>query len=350
MKKWILFGILAPLLALLSLIILVYYLIFYWNYSGPERMFDIKEGEGFAKINARLHNEGFIVSKKIFYQYAKYNQGLEKFKVGLFLIRPGMNLPQIYELLQHPDPHAVRVTIPEGKNFYEIGSILETSQITNAKDFIYWCRNRDFLKDNGITHSTIEGFLYPETYIFSKMTPPKKIIITMLEVFRKKIKDIPFQQSSLDFYQTITLASIVEKETGAKHERPIIAGVFLNRLKKGMKLQSDPTTIYGKIQLHGYFDGDITKKDLLSNHYYNTYKIPALPPGPISNPGLESIKAVIFPKKHNFIFFVSKNDGTHSFSENYNQHLKSVRHYQLTRENREGKSWRQLKDHDAIEN
>jgi UPF0755 protein len=344
MKKWMLFGVFSPLISLICVSFLLYYLTYSWSYQGPERMFEIKEGEGFSRINYRLHKEGFIVSAKIFYQYAKYHQGLEKFKIGLFQIRSGMNLVDIYDLLQHPDPHAVRITIPEGKNMYEIAKILEAAKITNAKDFLYWCRHRDFLQGNHIEYPTIEGFLYPDTYIFSKMTSPKKIILSMLEVFRQKIQTLPIQTSQLNFYQTITLASIVEKETGAKKERAIIAGVFFNRLKKKMRLQSDPTTIYGKIQMNGFFDGNILKKDLQSDNHYNTYRIPALPPGPISNPGIDSIKAVISPAQHSYFFFVSKNDGTHYFSNTYEEHLKQVRIYQLTKENREGKSWRQLQD------
>lgn len=138
----------------------------------------------------------------------------------------------------------------------------------------------------------------------------------------------------------IVLASIVEKETGAKVERPTIAGVFHNRLNKRMRLQSDPTTIYG---IWERYKGNIRKSDLLEETPYNTYKIPSLPVGPICNPSLEAIKAVIKPEEHNYLFFVSKNDGTHVFTEKYSDHNSAVNEFQKNSKSREGKSWRNLK-------
>lgn len=157
---------------------------------------------------------------------------------------------------------------------------------------------------------------------------------------RAKTKDIPRSFRGLNFHQIITLASIVEKETGASWERPRIAGVFHNRLQKGMRLQSDPTTIYG---LMPEFNGNLRKKDLLAEGPYNTYKIKALPRGPISNPGIEAIKATVQPEEHNYYFFVSQNDGTHIFSTHYRQHSKAVNKFQKNSQYREGRSWRDLK-------
>ena len=141
-------------------------------------------------------------------------------------------------------------------------------------------------------------------------------------------------------HQVIILASVVEKETGAKLERPAIAGVFTNRLKKRMRLESDPTTIYGIWQRYA---GNIKKSDLLEMTPYNTYKIPALPFGPISNPSLEAIQAVLHPDTHEYLFFVSKNDGTHIFTKNYQEHLQAVDDFQRNTKARKGKSWRDLK-------
>jgi UPF0755 protein len=140
--------------------------------------------------------------------------------------------------------------------------------------------------------------------------------------------------------EIITLASIVEKETGAPEERPIIAGVFHNRLSKKMRLQSDPTTIYG---IWSRYKGNLHKSDLLDPNPYNTYYVPALPAGPISNPGIESIRATLNPSIHHYLYFVSKNDGTHTFTSTYEDHSKAVTQFQLDRRAREGKSWRDLK-------
>jgi UPF0755 protein len=162
----------------------------------------------------------------------------------------------------------------------------------------------------------------------------------MLAVFDKKIKKFNFSKTKLTKHEVIILASIVEKETGAKFERPIISAVYLNRLKKRMRLQSDPTTIYG---IYETFNGNLRRKHLLEKTAYNTYKLPALPLGPIANPSQAAIQAVLEPKTHKFIYFVSKNDGTHVFTETYKEHLRAVDYWQRNKRNRKGKSWRDLK-------
>jgi UPF0755 protein len=171
-------------------------------------------------------------------------------------------------------------------------------------------------------------------------TPAKQIVLSMVELFKKKTSNLDWSHPFLSKHEVIILASIVEKETGAKQERPAIAGVFTNRLKKRMRLESDPTTIYG---IWSRYNGNIKKSDLLEKTPYNTYKIPALPLGPISNPSLEAIKAVLNPDQSKYLFFVSKNDGTHIFTENYKDHLQAVNDFQKNARARQGKSWRDLK-------
>jgi UPF0755 protein len=162
----------------------------------------------------------------------------------------------------------------------------------------------------------------------------------MIDLFHKKTESLDFTHPFLTKHQVIILASVVEKETGAKRERTSIAGVFTNRLKKRMRLESDPTTIYG---IWNRYTGNIKKADLLEVTPYNTYKIPALPLGPISNPSLEAIQAVLKPDGHEYLFFVSKNDGTHEFTKNYQDHLEAVDNFQRNTKARQGKSWRDLK-------
>jgi len=166
----------------------------------------------------------------------------------------------------------------------------------------------------------------------------------MVNQFNKKFSLVDFQLTTLNPRQVLILASIVEKETGDKKERPMIAGVFLNRLKLKMRLQSDPTTIYGKFE---EYNGNLSKKDLLTPTEYNTYTIPALPIGPICNPGIEAINAVLKPIDHKYLYFVSQNDGTHVFSENYEKHLEAVKRWQLNAKNREGRSWRDHQDSES---
>jgi UPF0755 protein len=149
-------------------------------------------------------------------------------------------------------------------------------------------------------------------------------------------------------HQIVTLASIIEKETGAPEERPLISSVFHNRLLKKMRLQTDPTVIYGKAEKSGKIEINITRADLLTPSRYNTYVIPALPPGPIANPGKEALLAAVNPAASGYLFFVSQNDGTHVFSEDYSAHNRAVQKFQLDRKAREGKSWRDLQNRKTV--
>src|SRR5690606_7033548 len=178
-----------------------------------------------------------------------------------------------------------------------------------------------------------------ETYKFAPGTPAQTVAQTLLNEFFKRTEGLDFSTTNLSKHEVVILASIVEKETGAKIERPTIAGVYLNRLKKKMRLQADPTTIYG---IWESFDGNLKRSHLFEKTAYNTYKLPALPLGPIANPSFAAIKAVLSPEKHNYIYFVSKNDGTHVFTSTYKEHLKAVDHWQRNIHNRKGKSWRDL--------
>jgi len=223
---------------------------------------------------------------------------------------------------------------------YEIAKLFESSGITSAEAFLEAVQHPDLISKLSIEATSLEGYLFPETYRFAPNTPAKTVAKSMIDLFNERTKDLDFNHPFLNKHQVIVLASVVEKETGAKFERPTIAGVFTNRLKKRMRLQSDPTTIYG---IWSRYKGNIRRADLLELTPYNTYKIPALPKGPISNPSLEAIKAVLDPEEHNYLYFVSKNDGTHVFSKTYKDHNKAVEDFQKNTRARKGKSWRDLK-------
>lgn len=265
---------------------------------------------------------------------------MTSFKAGTYTIKNGDAIPDVFKTLIEGSPILTSVTIPEGKNMFEIARIFESKKISTYSNFITLARDVKMREGLNIDAPSLEGYLFPETYMFAPGTQVKTIIRAMLRVFKNKVKNINFDHPFLSKHQIITLASIVEKETGAKKERPTIAGVFLNRLKKKMRLQSDPTTIYG---IYESYKGNIRKKHLLQKTPYNTYKIPALPLGPIANPSIEAIKAVLNPEAHGYLYFVSKNDGTHVFTKTYKDHLEAVKEWQLKRRNRKGKSWRDLK-------
>ncbi len=204
----------------------------------------------------------------------------------------------------------------------------------------------------GEKQNSLEGYLFPETYKVTKFDTPKEIITQMvkrfLSVYEELAPDIAqfqqrYPQRKWNRHQIVTFASIVEKETGAAQERPMISSVFHNRLNINMKLQTDPTVIYGQALLSGVVSKNITKQDLLTPTSHNTYTIYGLPPTPISNPGRDSLLAALNPANSKYLYFVSQNDGTHRFSESLEAHNSAVKTFQLNPKAREGKSWRDLK-------
>jgi UPF0755 protein len=339
-KKLLIFTlVIAPLFALLLAGATVMY-IFKQPYTGPDASFVVKNGDTFGRINKRLSDQGLINNTRIFHYYAKYKGVLTKFRAGSYTIPGGSDMSAVLDTLIYGQPNLTSITIPEGKNMYEIAKLFATAGITSETAFLDAAKNPTLLSQLKIQASNLEGYLYPETYRFAPDTDAKTIVRTMIDLFNKKTEDINFDHPFLNKHQVVTLASMVEKETGAKVERPAIAGVFTNRLKKRMRLESDPTTIYG---IWSRYKGNIRKSDLLEVTPYNTYKIPALPLGPISNPSLEAIKAVLSPEEHEFLFFVSKNDGTHVFTKSYKDHSQAVDDFQRNTKARQGKSWRNLK-------
>lgn len=337
-KKHILFLLGAPVLALLLVAVRVYYSAAVWKYTGPDADFLISPSENFSSINSRLSKQKLIYSARLFHRYSQFKGTMTKFKAGHYIIRHNSSMLDVYNTLMNERSQAMLFTVPEGKNMYEIGRMLEENKITSYEEFITLARDKKFLRELGLNEAdTVEGYLYPETYDFGPNLPAKAVIKTMVNEFKKKTAGMDMRTRNLTPRQVLILASMVEKETGDKKERPMIAGVFLNRLQKKMRLQSDPTTIYGNFEK---FKGNLTKKDLLSPSDYNTYTLAALPIGPICNPGIDAIRAVLEPEMHPYLFFVSMNDGTHVFSETYEQHSAAVEKWQRTIKNREGRSWR----------
>lgn len=338
-KKALIYSlVLAPVLA--SFLVAIHLtLIFITPYNGAPTTFTIKPGEGFGTINYRLAKEDLISNARLFHYYTKFKGSLTSFKAGTYEILPGDNMGAVLDKLTNGQPLLSRVTLPEGKNMFEMGKILENSGITSYKDFVAACRDQNLLGKLGINAPSAEGYLFPDTYKFAPGTPADQVVAAMVGLFESKVNTLSFDRSHLSKHQVVILASIVEKETGAKWERPTIAGVYLNRLKKKMRLYADPTTIYGVWE---QFDGNLTKRHLQEKTDYNTYKINGLPVGPIANPSLEAIKAVLEPANHNFLYFVSKNDGTHEFTPTYQDHKKAVEYWQKNYRNRKGKSWRDL--------
>jgi UPF0755 protein len=204
---------------------------------------------------------------------------------------------------------------------------MEQHGVTSRIDFLQLARDPTFISSLGLKIDTLEGYLYPDTYKFPRSVKAKEVVATMVDHFRQIF--VPEMQAramelKMTEHEVVTLASVIEKETGADGERAEISAVFHNRLRKRIPLQSDPTVIYG---LTG-FDGNIRKKDLSTPSPYNTYKVVGLPPGPIANPGLRAIQATLYPSNSHALYFVSRNDGTHQFSATLAEHNQAVEKYQ----------------------
>ncbi|MFL5784009.1 MAG: endolytic transglycosylase MltG [Bacteriovoracaceae bacterium] len=339
-KKTLFFMfVVGPLIACLMVGVHVWFIL-NQTYQGPDKVFIVKNGDTFGKINQRLSAEGIISNARVFHHYAKYKGVLTKFRAGSYTIPRGAKMSDVLDTLVFGQPNLTSITVPEGKNMYEIAKLLNDAGVTTEEEFLKAVQHPDIIAQLEIQATSLEGYLYPETYKFAPNTPAKDVAKTMIDLFKKKTEGIDWTHPFLNKHQVVILASVVEKETGAKAERPIIAGVFTNRLKKRMRLESDPTTVYG---IWSRYKGNIRKDDLLEMTPYNTYKVPALPAGPISNPSLEAIEAVLHPQNNDYLFFVSKNDGTHVFTKTYQEHVEAVNNWQRNARARQGKSWRDLK-------
>jgi len=298
--------------------------------NTKEKILIIRPGENITRISANLH-EIRVITSPIKFKILSRLKGLDKkLKTGEYAVSASMSPNAILDKIVNGKIILYRVTVPEGYNLSQISTVIADSNLGTCDEFYRSASDPVLTRQLGIDADTFEGYLFPETYFFPKGVTSRKIIQTMLNrfqsVFKKEWKN---QAEKLGFsiHQIVTLASIIEKETGAPFERPVISSVFHNRLKKGMRLESDPTVIYA---IHN-FDGNITRAHLNEQTPYNTYRIRGLPPGPIANPGKEALEAALFPKDTRYLYFVSKRDRTHKFSTNIKEHNRAVRKYQILR-------------------
>lgn len=289
----------------------------------------IKEGLSLKEVSGELEKRKIIASKALFELWGKFVGASRKIKAGEYRLSPELAPIKILEILTQGNVITYPVTIPEGYTSEQISEILDRKNLVKKQQFLSLVNDPAVLEKYGVTGSSLEGYLYPDTYHLAKGIAASTAIDTMVNRFWDMVGPLKkrAEEMGMKMEDVIILASIVEKETGLAEERPTISSVFLNRLKRGMRLESDPTVIYGLKD----FNGNLTREDLGNPTRYNTYIIRGLPPGPIANPGLESIKAVLFPAKTDYLYFVSKNDGSHHFSRTLSEHNKAVQIYQKHR-------------------
>ncbi|MDH4227107.1 MAG: endolytic transglycosylase MltG [Deltaproteobacteria bacterium] len=292
----------------------------------------IPKGASFRQIANILVKEGLIKSSKGF-DYAASIKGAKKsLQAGEYELSSNMSPYSILSVMAAGKVKRYAVTIPEGFNMYDVAAAVAKTGLFSAEEFLNKATDKKFIETFGIDGKagagySLEGYLYPDTYWFTRTMTVEDAIRKMVgrfnEVFdndlRRKAKERGYTLK-----EAVTLASIIEKETGVVSDMPLISAVFTNRLLKGYRLESDPTTIYGIKN----FNGNLRKKDLQEKTPYNTYSIFGLPAGPIANPGKQALIAALEPAKESYLYFVSRNDGTHQFSRTLTEHNKAVNTYQ----------------------
>lgn len=316
-----------------------------------EVIYEAAPGKSFMAIARDLEMAGVVQNAQYFNWYAAWTGRRAELKAGEYGFSTGMRPHEVLEILTSGRSLARPFTVSEGLNIFEIAAAFERQGFGQAKEFLQLARDPEVARSLvGPEARTLEGYLFPETYQITKFTTARELIAAMVRRFLTVYREIEALNPPMTRHELVTFASLIEKETGAPEERPIISSVFHNRLKKRMRLQTDPTIIYGIAMETGEIPKNIRRVDIQRPTAYNTYTIPGMPPGPIANPGRDSLLAVLKPANTDYLFFVSRNDGTHIFSRTYEEHNKAVRAYQLDPRAREGRSWRDLQNRNRSAN
>ena len=302
------------------------------DFSLPPQpvIIDIPEGLTLRQLGSRLEQAQLVRSQLAFVLLGKVMRADHHVKVGEYALHAGMRPGEMLSKFMSGQVVLHPVTIPEGYTIVELAQVFAQRGVADPEWLISLAHDRDFIRSLAIDASSLEGYLFPNTYKVARHTKPREALQEMVKGLRSVFTPELQQRAReihMSLHQVLTLASVIEKETGVAQERELISSVFHNRLRLGIPLQSDPTVIYGL----DVFDGNIRKKDLDSRSPYNTYRVRGLPPGPIANPGLGAIRAALYPAPTKHLYFVSRNDGTHQFSSTLAEHNRAVDKYQRHR-------------------
>ena len=287
-----------------------------------EVLIDISKGESAHSIAAKLYEKKVISSKRIFYLYVKFTDIDKTLSFGKYHFSGELSLPDVVKILKLGKVVLRKITIPEGLTIKKTAKVLSQYGFVDQDKFITLCNDSLFAKKlTGFSAASLEGFLYPETYHFPFEVSEQYIIKTLVQEFFSQTRDFDFAPNrGLNFYETIVLASIVEREARFRDEQPTIASVYLNRIKYNYKLQADPTVAYA-LELQGKIRKKIYYRDLKIDSPYNTYKNFGLPPAPICSPAISAIQAVLEPAETDYFFFFANGSGRHEFNQTYQQHI-----------------------------
>lgn len=303
----------------------------YQGFAGAEQFVEIPSGAGSRTIGDRLV-QGGVIRDHLTFRVALWLAGQGRhLKAGEYRFDRAMTPAEVIDKLARGDVFVIHLTFPEGLTSFEMAKIFEAHALGTAQSFV------EASKDASLVHAidpearSLEGYLFPETYAVPRHTDAPKLVRLMVAQFEHAwtpaLRDAATARH-LTPRQVVTLASIVEKETAQAAERPTVAAVYENRLRIGMPLQCDPTVIYA-LERAGTYDGNIHRSDLSIDSPYNTYKYPGLPPGPIASPGRASLEAAVHPADSDYLYFVSRNDGTHVFSRTLDEHNRNVQKFQI---------------------
>jgi UPF0755 protein len=301
------------------------------GYPGEEQYVILAPGTGTAAIGRHLVEAGVIRDELAFRAALWWTGRSRELQAGEYRFDRPMAAVDVVERLARGDVYTRRLTFPEGLTIREMAEIFEARGFGARASFIEAAANVSLIEDLDGEADDLEGYLFPETYALPRETPAARLIRMMVDRFRATYVDEwrrRADEQRLTTRQVVTLASLVEKETARAAERPIVAAVYRNRVKIGMALQADPTVIYA-MQKAGTYNGNIRRDDLAIDSPYNTYRYPGFPPGPIAAPGAAALEAVLMPAAVSYLYFVSRNDGSHVFAESLAEHNRNVREFQV---------------------
>ncbi|MCY3826384.1 MAG: endolytic transglycosylase MltG [Candidatus Dadabacteria bacterium] len=306
-----------------SLLALSAWFYFLDGFPAETKIVEIPQGLGLSAIAEKLEVEGVVRKAEVLFFSAFLSGTHRKLKHGEYVFSAGEAPYTVHRKLRRGEVSLKRVTFPEGITLVQMAGILDASQIVSREEFLAVAENSEYsTKKLGVDVSSLEGFLFPDTYFFARDCSAEKVIETMLGRFREVYATLGIASPQPDIKEIVTIASLIEKETAFPPERPLVSAVIRNRLRKEMKLEFDPTVIYA---LGEKFDGNIRKKDQSFPSPYNTYVVSGLPPGPIAAPGLDSIRAALEPADVDYLYFVSNGGGVHVFSSTYRDHQNAVK-------------------------
>ena len=303
----------------------------YKGYDTPEVLIEVPNGAGPATIGRRLVAAG-VVRDEMTFRGAVWMSGRARdLKAGEYQFDQPMTPMEVIDKLARGDVYRRRITFREGLTIPEMAAVYEQSGFGDAAEFTTAASDVSLIKDLDPDARDLEGYLFPETYSLPRETPASVLIAQMVALFQKaftpEVRE-GIKAQGLTPREAVTVASLVEKETAVAEERAVVAAVYLNRKRIGMPMQADPTVIYA-LQRAGRYDGNIRRADLQFDSPYNTYRYPGLPPGPIASPGRAALEAVANPADSDYLYFVSRNDGSHVFARTYEEHNRNVREWQI---------------------